>query len=158
MSEHNRVSGTLLPAESQKINIALDDILNSLPFLINLTVEDRKTIRKKGPKSAEYVNLNLHGSQTFPKILKVDFDAAEFKKDVLLYNELLPLSIKIQALNEAVNDTLMAVGADAMKSSDEVYGQLKLSAKKDANVKSLVDQIAKRYAAQSKPRAKKEKV
>ena len=60
----------------------------------------------------------------------------------------------MQALIEALDDTILAAGSDAMMAADEVYAELKSSAKKDSNVKGLVDQIAKRYSAQSKPRLK----
>ena len=152
MSNHNKVSGTVSDADSQKIMKAIDGISASLPFLINLTVDERKKLRKMGAKSIEYVNLNLQGAQTYPKALKAGFDVAEFKNDVNLYNALQPLAVKLQALSEALNDTMLAAGSDAMMAADEVYAELKSSAKKDASVKGLVEQISVRYSAQSKPR------
>lgn len=148
MSNHNKVSGTVSDADSQKIMKAIDGISASLPFLINLSVDDRKKLRKMGAKSIEYVNLNLQGAQTYPKALKAGFDAAEFKNDVMLYNALQPIAVKLQALSEALNDTMLAAGSDAMMAADEVYAELKSSAKKDANVKGLVDQIAQRFKGQ----------
>lgn len=43
---------------------------------------------------------------------------------------------------------MLAAGSDAMIAADEVYAELKSSAKKDASVKGLVDQIAKRFKGQ----------
>lgn len=148
MSNHNKVSGTLSDADSQKILKAIDGISASLPFLINLTVDERKKERKMGAKSIEYVNLSLQGAQMYPKALKAGFDATEFKNDVALYNALQPIAVKLQALSEAINDTMLAAGSDAMIAADEVYAELKSSAKKDASVKGLVDQIAKRFKGQ----------
>lgn len=91
MSNHNKVSGTLSDADSQKILKAIDGISASLPFLINLTVDERKM----GAKSIEYVNLNLQGAQMYPKALKAGFDATEFKNDVALYNALQPIAVKL---------------------------------------------------------------
>jgi hypothetical protein len=154
MSTHNKVSGILTDAEQQKIIKNIDEVALALPFLINLTIENRKKMRKMGAKSIEYVNLNLQGAQNFPKALKVGFDSTEFKNDLNLYNSLVPVAIKLQALLESINDTILAAGSDAMIAADEVYAELKSSAKKDSNVKTLVDQIAKRYSAQAKPRVK----
>lgn len=51
-----------------------------------------------------------------------------------------------QALTEALRDTILAVGSDCLKESDEVYGYyLKMAAKTDANVKTLVDLISRRF-------------
>jgi len=143
MSTHNKVSGILTDAEQQKIIKNIDEVALALPFLINLTIENRKKMRKMGAKSIEYVNLSLQGAQNFPKALKVGFDVTEFKNDVNLYNSLLPVAIKLQALIESLDDTILAAGSDAMMAADEVYAELKSSAKKDSNVKGLVDQIAK---------------
>lgn len=43
-----------------------------------------------------------------------------------------------------------------MLNADEVYEDLKKANAKDGTAKDLVDQIAERYAAQRKPKAKKE--
>lgn len=151
MSTHNKVSGILKDADQQKIIKNIDDIALMLPFLINLTIEKRKKMRKMGAKSMDYVNLNLQGVQNFPKALKSGIDFTKFKNDLNLYNSLVPIAIKLRALLESLDDTILAAGSDAIMAADEVYAKLKSSAKKNANVKDLVDQIAKRYVAQSKP-------
>ena len=61
-----------------------------------------------------------------------------------------PLLIASQALTEALNDTLLALSSDAMKSADEVYGFLKLASKRDANAKALVEQMSRRFKGQGK--------
>ena len=47
-----------------------------------------------------------------------------------------------------MNDTILALSSDAMKEADEVYGFLKVAAKRDANAKALVEQISKRFKGQ----------
>jgi hypothetical protein len=154
MSTQNKISAVLSAADQQTILNSLASAKQLLPFLINLSKEERKKLHKMGPKSVDYVNLCLQGAQTFPTALTVAFDAPEFQKDVTLVNLLLPIAVMVAALAEGINDTMMAVGSDAMIEADEVYGFLKNAAKKDTNAKTLVDQIAKRYSAQGKKRAK----
>ena len=101
-----------------------------------------------GPKSVDYVNDNLTGANQFPNSLPGDFPVAEFAKDVTLINKLYPLLVASQSLTEGLNDTLLALGSDAMKQGDEVYGFLKLAAKTDANAKALVQQIGRRFNGQ----------
>ena len=155
MSNFNKVSAVLTDADLQKIIKALDDIQTALPFLVTFTKDEKKKLRKMGAKSVEYVNLCLQGTANFNNQLPASFDNAEFQKDVTLTNALLTISVKMGALYEGVNDTMMASGSDSMMAADEVYGALKNAAKKNASVKTLVDQIAQRYAAQSKPRKPK---
>ena len=58
MSNHNKVSGILKDADQQKIIKNIDDIALALPFLINLTIDNRKKMRKMGAKSIDYVNFS----------------------------------------------------------------------------------------------------
>ncbi len=150
MSRQNLISAVvgddIVAAAIQSIN----DAKASLPFLINLSATERKKFRKMGPKSVDYVNDNLTGANQFPNSLPSDFPRTEFAKDVALINKLYPLLVASQAFTEGLNDTILALGSDAMKGGDEVYGFLKLAAKTDANAKALVEQIGRRYQRNTK--------
>jgi len=145
----------LISAEAADATIAaaiqnINDVKSSFPFLLNLSVTERVGFRKMGPKSVDYVNDSLVGANQFPNSLPGDFPLNEFAKDVTLINKLFPLLVASQALTEGLNDTLMALGSDAMKEADEVYNFLKLAAKTDANAKALVEQIGRRFKGQGK--------
>lgn len=150
MSRQNLISAmaadNTIAAAIQSIN----DAKGSFPFLINLSATERKKFRKMGPKSVDYVNDNLVGANQFPNSLPGDFPLAEFAQDVTLINKLYPLLVASQALTEGLNDTILALGSDAMKESDEVYRFLKLAAKSDANAKAIVEQIGRRFKGQGK--------
>jgi hypothetical protein len=128
----------------------LNEVKTLMPFLLSLTVEERKKLRKMGPKSVAYVQQCLAGAIAFPNELKRNFDTPEFQKDVNLIANLLGVQVICQALLELIEDTMMAAGVDAMNASDEVYESLKSSAKSNANVKSMVDTIALRFKEQGK--------
>ena len=145
----------LISAEVAETTIAnaiqnINDIKAGFPFLINLSTAERKKFRKMGPKSVDYVNDNVTGASQFNSSLPNDFPFVEFTKDVKLINAIYPLLVASQALTEGLNDTLLALGSDAMKEADEVYGFLKLAAKTDANAKALVEQISRRFKGQGK--------
>jgi len=147
----------LISAEAADATIAaaiqnINDVKSSFPFLLNLSVTERVGFRKMGPKSVDYVNDSLVGANQFPNSLPGDFPLNEFAKDVTLINKLFPLLVASQALTEGLNDTLLALGSDAMKEADEVYNFLKLAAKTDANAKALVEQIGRRFKGQGKKR------
>jgi hypothetical protein len=148
MSRQNLISATAADATITAAIQSINDAKSSFPFLINLSADERKKFRKMGPKSVDYVNDNLTGANQFPNSLPSDFPIAEFAKDVTLINKLYPLLVAAQALTEGLNDTILALGSDAMKEGDEVYGFLKLAAKTDANAKALVEQIGRRFKGQ----------
>jgi hypothetical protein len=155
MARTNKISATLTEAEKTAIIAKINEATALMPFLINLTVEERKRLKGIGNKNLSYVNKCLEGAIAFPDELKVSFDTPEFKKDVNLFNALLGIQIAVQSLFEKVDDTMKAAGIDSMGSASEVYDSLKSSAKSNASVKTIVDEIAVRFEAQKKPRAKK---
>jgi hypothetical protein len=150
MARQNLISAEVANAVVATAITSINDTKNSLPFLINLSTEERKKFRKMGPKSVDYVNDTLTGAIQFANSLPTDFSVNEFTKDVKLINSLYPVLVASQALTEALNDTILALGSDAMKEADEVYGFLKLASKKDANAKVLVEQIARRFKGQGR--------
>jgi len=150
MARQNTVSAALSDTDKQTILANLDAINLLLPFLTNLSEKDRKRLRKMGKNSVEYVLDCLTGAKAFPQFLAGDFEVKEFEKDAGLTVTLFDLQVKVDALSEALNDTIMAAGSDAMVAADEVYDALKKASKRDANVKVLVDKMAKRFAGQGK--------
>jgi hypothetical protein len=151
----NKISAVLSDADKASILNFIQLIKKLLPFLLALTEKERKDFRKMGPKSVDYVNLNLQGAQNFPDTLPGNFDTDEFGNDVSLVNQLLAIQIPLASLLEGVNDTLLAAGSDSMMEADIVYGYLKAAAKNNAAVKGLVAQIAQRYAKQAAAHTKK---
>jgi hypothetical protein len=155
MSRQNLISAEADDARIVAAIQSINDAKGSFPFLINLSAKERKTFRKMGPKSVDYVNDNLIGAKQFPNSLPKDFPLAEFDKDVTLINKLYPLLVASQALTEGLSDTILALCSDAMKEGDEAYGYLKLAAKTDANAKALVEQIGRRFKGQGKKKTTK---
>jgi hypothetical protein len=148
MARQNLISASLEQALASDSLIKIQNVKTDLTFLINLSKDQRKKFRKMGSKSVEYVNDNLVGALQFPGSLPQDFSLVEFQKDADLIKQLFPILIASQALTEALNDTILALGSDCMKEADEVYSYLKLAAKTDANAKALVEQISKRFKGQ----------
>ena len=156
MARTTKISAVITEAEKNDVLTKINDAKALMPFLISLNTEERRTLKGIGNKNLAYVQKCLEGALAFPNELKKNFDVTEFQKDVTLFNNLLGIQLACLALFESVDDTMKAAGIDAMASSSEVYDSLKSSAKSNANVKSIVAEIGERFAAQKKPRAKKE--
>ena len=152
----NKISADFNDDDKNKAIAKINDLKSSMPFLVNLSVDDRKRLKGIGTKNLDYVQKCLEGALAFPDEMKKSFDINEFKRDVILFNNLLGVQIACLSLLELVDDSMKAAGIDSMTSASEVYGSLKSSAKSNANVKAIVAEIAVRFAAQKKPRGKKE--
>ena len=146
----NRVSAVLNDADKTAVLEALAQVKDKMPFLINLTGQERKRSRKMGAKSVEYVNLSLRSSQTFGSLMPPSVDITEFAKDVSLINQLVVIRMELGALLERIDDTMTAAGADAMHFSDLVYSYLKTGARTNTGVKGITAEIAKRFGRRSK--------
>jgi hypothetical protein len=150
MSKSNKISASFSEINKEAVLVKIAEVKAMMPFLVSLTAEERKTLRKMGPKSVDYVRQSLEGAKAFPDELKKSFDVVEMEKDFTLINNLLGVQIACQSILESINDTMMAGGIDAMEAADEVYASLKSSAKSNVNAKAMVEKISERFKGQGK--------
>jgi hypothetical protein len=146
----NRVSASLTETDKAAVLEAIMEAKEKMPFLINLSGQERHRSRKMGPRSVEYVNLSLQGSRSFASLIPSTIDLDEFSRDVTLVNQLLAIRIEVESLLEGIDDTMVAAGADAMQYADLVYSYLKTGSRSNAGVKSITADIAKRFLRRSK--------
>lgn len=144
---YQNISATLSDKDIQEIKAALQIIQKKLPFLITLSTEERRKLYKMGDKSLAFVNNSLSAAQSNRDILPASFDLDEFVRDYQLATTLTDLLLKLQQLTEQVDDTLMAVGSEAMSSSLTVYDYVKTAAKKTPGLKTLAEQLGERFKA-----------
>ncbi len=144
---YQNISAQLTETDLQDIKTALAMIETKLPFLVNLTVEERRKLFKMGNKSLAFVSNSLSAAQANPDILPASFDIQEFSSDYQLATALNEIHSRLQQLNEKVDDTLMAVSSEAMTSSLTVYDYVKTAAKKTPGLKAIAEQLSDRFKA-----------
>lgn len=144
---YQNINATLSEKDIQEIKAALQKIQEKLPFLITLSVEERRKLFKMGDKSLSFVNNSLTVAQSNRDILPASFDLDEFVQDYQLVATLTELLLGLRQLTEQVDDTLMAVGSEAMSSSLTVYDYVKTAAKKTPGLKTLAQQLGERFKA-----------
>jgi len=141
----NNVSGVLSDADKTAVMAALDTAQEKLPFLVDLTPEQRHALPKTGDKRQSFVEAALRLVVENPDVVPPAFDVEEFKRDVALYQALAPVAQKLAQLNELVQDTLLAVGADEYVASLLVYQSAKLAGK-GAGLDGALDAMGQRFA------------
>ncbi|HWS86641.1 MAG TPA: hypothetical protein VN282_06740 [Pyrinomonadaceae bacterium] len=145
----NHISATLSQADRQDILAAVNTIREKLPFLIDLTSEERRTLLRMGDKSRSFVAQALTVAEQNQGILPRTFEVAEMRKDVDLLAALEPIMASLSQLNELVEDTYMAVGSEAYASSLLVY-QFARAAGKGSALDGALDALGQRFARKSK--------
>lgn len=127
------ISSAITATDKTTILNDIAAIKNLLPFLVNLTAADRKRMRKLGHKRLAYVQALQTAVAYNAQAVPSSFNTAEFNKDVQLVKDLTDIATQLVVLHEAIDDTLKAVGAEAMHEADEAYGYLKVVAAKSPN-------------------------
>ncbi|HEX9951184.1 MAG TPA: hypothetical protein VGB53_05400, partial [Rubricoccaceae bacterium] len=92
-----------------------------LPFLVDLSPEDRQELFKAGPKSRAFLDLALATAQEHPEVLPRAFDLDAFAEDVALFGDLDRPYVALRDLLRQMEDTRIAVGAEAMEAARAVY-------------------------------------
>jgi hypothetical protein len=141
---YGNISFVLTPEVKAAIKLKFAGLKADMPFLVKLTAEERKKLRKIGPNRLGYVTEVNLASNSHQPALAGDFDLAEFNKDKAGYTDLAELRSWAEQLLESIDNTMMALGGELMKQTDTAYSYLKIHAKKtnDQNLKAAIDRIS----------------
>lgn len=146
----NLISATLTPEDRDAVMAAIATIKQKLPFLVDLTVEERKSLPKMGDKSRAFVSKAAEVATQNPDFLPRSFDLDEMQQDVALFESLYPILLALTQLQELVDDTCTAVGSDAYAAALLVYNYARASGK-GAGLDAVADALGKRFARKSRP-------
>ncbi|MFW9261573.1 hypothetical protein A4S05_28245 [Nostoc sp. KVJ20] len=152
---YQNIAAALSPQDIQEIKAALQTVQRKMPFLITLSTEERRKLVKMGDKSLAFVNNSVTAAQSNREILPATFDVEELVQDYQLATVLTELLTSMQQLTEQVDDTLMAVGSEAMTSSLTVYDYVKTASKKTPGLKTVAEQLGERFKAIGKGKSAK---
>lgn len=152
----NLVSAELAAQAVTDINTALATIRTKLPFLINLTPEQRRNLKHAASSGQGVIQDSLTFVAQNPSAMPGDFDAAEFAKDGALLSAFGPVAASVAQLAEDVDDTFIALQADLYSEFLDVYAFAKANNRKgtyDTFVNSVKGRFAKTNAKTAQPAA-----
>lgn len=139
------VSGTVSDKNMQTIKDALATIESALPFLLTLTSDERKTLRKTGEGRLPFVLDAGEVAQDNPDILPKTFDTADFESVVALFNALTEIVTLVDQTRSKIDDTRLAAGAQALSGASDVYHYAKDAVKKTPGLKPIVDRLGQQF-------------
>jgi hypothetical protein len=141
----NRISASLSQADQQAVMAAIQTIRAKLPFLIDLTSEERRKLPKIGDTGHNFAAQALVVATQNEGILPRAFDLEEFQRDVELIASLRPIVAAITQLYELLDDTYLEVGSEAYAAALSVYGFAKAS-DKGAALDNLLADMRQRFS------------
>lgn len=145
----NRITAELTKTDRDQVLDFINQSRALLPFLIDLTIEERKSLPKMGDKSRAFVSQALTIAEQDDSFLPRSFDVAEMRKDVELTEQLLPLITSLSKFLELLEDTYTLAGSDAYAAGLIVYNSAQRQGKGVA-LDNLLDTLGQRFARKAK--------
>src|SRR5258706_14135555 len=132
---YQNIDASISAVDLQAIKDAFATIKQKLPFLVSLTVDERKSTFKAGPNSLSFVQNALSAAEGHPDIFPNSFSTTAFRKDVDLFSVLTELGTSAESLSSQIDDTRLTVGGEAMQHCTQDYTYGKESAKTSPDLK-----------------------
>jgi hypothetical protein len=150
---YQNIQAEVTLTQVQTIKEAVASIRGVLPFLVTLTVDERRKIFKTGPDSLSFVQNSLTAARNNPAILPGSFTINGFESDVNLFGVLTDVGTVVNQLASDLDDTRLAVGGEAMTGAKQVYNYVKAAVASAPGLKPVADQLGERFqrASAAKP-------
>jgi hypothetical protein len=125
MPNDNRISATISPADKTAFDQKLAEATALLPFLVNLTPEEKRRLVTIGLERAAMVDAFLQEMANHPELVPSYVDMVEVNKDAGTYRCLIETRQRPAELVEKHDDTIMLVGGDLMTAFGSFYASVK---------------------------------
>jgi len=141
----NRISATLSPADKTAILTKLGEINTLLPFLLNLTADEKSSLPKMSSIRDGMDEAFAQEMAAHPEMVPNFVDMTEVEKDRALRTALRDLHQQMCALCEGLEDTLTAAGVDTYLAYLSFYNNVKQAAKRNVPGANTVLDNLKRF-------------
>lgn len=121
---YQNISAEITDQNMTDIQANIDAIKALLPFLVNLTNEEKSQYPAIGDGRVAFVAKSLNYEQNNPMLLPGFLDVAEHGKDFTLFDKLRQILQVLRPLVESIEDTRHAVGNEAYTSALDFYASV----------------------------------
>ena len=146
---YNHVNGTLSPEDQAAVMEAITTLRDKLPFLITLTLQERKSLVKVGDEGWGFINKALEVATQNPEFLPRSFDISQMRNDVELLAVLQSITIALTQLQDLLNDSTLALRSQTYRGALTIYRYGK-DAKSDVALSTLMRELGRRFARTSR--------
>jgi hypothetical protein len=151
---YQNIDATVSAADLQAIRDAFALIASKLPFLVSLTVEERRATFKAGSDSLSFLTNAAAAATAHPTIFPPSFDREGFLKDVELFAVLTEIGSQADSTSSRIDDTRLAVGGEAMQGGSLIYKYVNAASKTTPGLKPIADQLGERFRKAGKAKNK----
>lgn len=148
-----QISASLAPQQAEAIKQAIAEIHKNLPFLIDLTADERQGMLKLGDKNRSFVAKAAAVAEQNSDILPRNFKLEEMQTDIKLIEDLYPIIHAVTVLLGKLEDTYFAAGSEAYAASLMVYQYAKAANISTGVLEGALDDLGRRFARHSRAAA-----
>src|SRR2546429_4991943 len=141
------VSASLTTEDIQEINAALETVTTKMPFLIDLTMQQRKTI-KVGDKTDGFTQDAMAIANQYPDLFPAGF-LSEMRKDAQLLQQLSPIALAVDTLSKKLDDTTLQLSGECYAAARTVYNNTNNPFAK-AQMRTAKENLGKRFNKKKK--------
>jgi hypothetical protein len=146
MPNDNRISAEVTPANKTAILTKITEIKALLPFLVNLTKDERVATPKLGTASLGFDEQCASYMASAPNLIPPFVDVAEVNKDRALRVTLADILREVKKLCEAVDDTHLLVGSEIWLADLSFYQTVRQAARRDVvGADAIYDDLKARF-------------
>jgi hypothetical protein len=155
MAMQNLVSATISDEAKAEILAAIAAIKAKLDFLTSMSGQDIQGLFKVGNNFAPFLDKARDSVNANPDIMSRVFSLDEFNRDYRLLKDLTVIGNQLKQLSDAVQNTIQAVGSDAMAEALEVYAAVKHNADRIPGLKVAANDMGEFFKKQKPKSASK---
>lgn len=117
----NLISFSVSPADFEAIVGAIDQLEKKLTGLVELSVDQRRSLAKMGDKSEAFCRQTLIVLAQNRQLIPPELDLAQAEEDMRTLDQLRPLFARLRQLVAKADNTEMALGSDILSAALEGY-------------------------------------
>jgi hypothetical protein len=145
MTNDNKISASIPAQDMTDIMAAFATIKAKLPFLINLSMEEKRRMPNIGTERGGMVETFTIEMDLHPDLIPTYVDMPELALDGALFSQLDIIKACANELCEGINDTHQAVGSDMYLAYLSFYNNVKQAAKRAVVGSDAIYQNLRRF-------------
>ncbi|MCI0470599.1 MAG: hypothetical protein L0Y73_02970 [Candidatus Aminicenantes bacterium] len=150
----NKISAEVSQESESQVVQHVKDCLALLPFLVQLSKEERSRLGKFSRKNQAFVERGLMYAKSNPDFIPAGITVQEFEKDVNLINSLRRLYTEANTLSDKLKHTLILTESEAYRTARLFYRSVKsLTAEGGEGAESVAKDLAYHYKDQGAGKA-----
>ena len=146
MPDDNRISAEITAANKTAILTKLTEIKALMPFLLNLTKDERIQLPKLGGASLLFDEQCASYIASAPNLVPPYVDPAEVSKDRVLRVTVADVLREVKKLCEMLDDTLMVIGSEIWMADLSFYQTVRQAARRNVSgADTVYDELRERF-------------